>query len=253
MWDWFIGFLTQVLAALADFCGDWGLAIILLTFIIRILLTPLTVRSTRSSAQMQVLQPRMMEIQTQYADDPVRQQEELRKIYSEHKFNPFGGCLPVLLQMPVFFALFQVLKAVPHEAHFYNILPALDGSAASALAAGGIGAAWVYILLDVLFGALTFLPMWINTRNANGGEQQSQSLIMGGVMAVMMMWFGWSVPVGVVLYYNTSAAWGVIQQLFITNRMMEKYKKEEEERMANAPVQVNVVRKEKSPRPHKKG
>lgn len=252
MWEWFIGFLTQVLAGIAGFCGDWGLAIILLTFIIRILLTPLTIKSTRSSAQMQVLQPRMMEIQERYADDPVRQQEELRKIYSEHKFNPLGGCLPLFLQMPVFFALFTVLKNLPAGAHFYNILPALDGSCAGVLASGGIGAAWVYILLDVLFGVLTFLPMYLNTRNSTAGQQQSQTLIMGVVMAGMMMWFGWTVPVGVVLYYNTSAAWGVIQQLFITNRIMEKFKKEEEERLANAPVQVNVVRKEKAPRPRKK-
>ena len=197
MWEWFIGFLTQVLAGIAGFCGDWGLAIILLTFIIRILLTPLTIKSTRSSAQMQVLQPRMMEIQERYADDPVRQQEELRKIYSEHKFNPLGGCLPLFLQMPVFFALFTVLKNVPSGAHFYNILPALDGSCAGVLASGGIGAAWVYILLDVLFGALTFLPMYLNTRNSAAGQQQSQTLVMGVVMAGMMMWFGWTVPVGV--------------------------------------------------------
>ncbi len=154
--------------------------------------------------------------------------------------------------MPVFFALFTVLKNVPSGAHFYNILPALDGSCAGVLASGGIGAAWVYILLDVLFGALTFLPMYLNTRNSAAGQQQSQTLVMGVVMAGMMMWFGWTVPVGVVLYYNTSAAWGVIQQLFITNRIMEKFKKEEEERLANAPVQVNVVRKEKAPRPRKK-
>ena len=69
MWEWFIGFLTQVLAGIAGFCGDWGLAIILLTFIIRILLTPLTIKSTRSSAQMQVLQPRMMEIQERRSEE----------------------------------------------------------------------------------------------------------------------------------------------------------------------------------------
>ena len=72
------------------------------------------------------------------------------------------------------------------------------------------------------------------------------------VMAGMMVWFGWSVPVGVLLYYNTSAAWGVIQTQFITNRVLEKYKKEEAERLANAPVQVHVVRKEQKPRPRKK-
>ena len=154
---------------------------------------------------MQVLQPKLLEIQETYANDPVRQQEELRKIYSEHKFNPLGGCLPMLLQMPIFFALFTVLKQVPTEAHFYGILPSLADSVAQVVATAGFAGAWVYILLDLLFGGLTFLPMWMNTRNSTAGQQQSQTLIMGVVMAGMMVWFGWSVPVGVLLYYNTSA------------------------------------------------
>ena len=167
MWEWFIGFLTTILEGLQHICGDWGLAIIILTFIIRLILTPLTLKSTRSSAQMQVLQPKLLEIQETYANDPVRQQEELRKIYSEHKFNPLGGCLPMLLQMPIFFALFTVLKQVPTEAHFYGILPSLADSVAQVVATAGFAGAWVYILLDLLFGGLTFLPMWMNTRNSD--------------------------------------------------------------------------------------
>lgn len=252
MWEWFIGFLTEVLRLLADFCGDWGLAIILLTVIIRLILTPLMLKSTKSSAQMQILQPKLQEIQETYADDPMRQQEELRKIYSDHKFNPLGGCLPLILQMPVFFALFSVLKALPPEAHFYNILDSLSQSVAGSIAAVGFGGSWVFILLDVLFGVLTLIPMVLNLQMSNNAQQRSQTMIMGVVMAGMMIWVGWGVPVGVLLYYNTSALWGIVQQQFITRRMMEKYKREEEERMKSAPVQVNVVRKEKKQRQHKK-
>ncbi|MCI1665814.1 MAG: YidC/Oxa1 family membrane protein insertase [Atopobiaceae bacterium] len=251
MWDWFINFLTDILAGLAGFVGDWGLAIILLTFIIRLLLTPLTMKSTKSSAKMQALQPRMMEIQERYADDPTRQSEELRKFYSENKFNPLGGCLPMFLQMPVFFALFTVLQKVPAEAHFYGILDSLSQSVSGAISANGWQGAIVYILLDVLFGVLTLIPMLLNTQNS-APEQASQTKIMGVVMAAMMMWFGWSVPVGVVLYYDTSAAWGVIQQVFITQRVMESIKAQEAERLKNQPVQVDVVRKERKQRPHKK-
>jgi YidC/Oxa1 family membrane protein insertase len=251
MWDWFINFLTQALASLADILGDWGLAIIVLTFIIRLLLTPLTVKSTKSSAKMQALQPRMMEIQQRYADDPVKQNEEMRKFYSENKFNPLGGCLPMFLQMPVFFALFSVLKMVPESAHFYGILDSLGQSVQGAVAATGWAGAIVYILLDVLFGVLTLVPMLMNSKNTSP-DQASQTKIMGVVMAAMMMWFGWSVPIGVVLYYDTSAAWGAIQQLFITQRVMDKVKAEEAERLKNQPVQVDVVRKERKDRPHKK-
>lgn len=252
MWDWFINLLTAILDGIHAFCGDWGLSIIILTLIIRILLTPLQTKSIRSSVQMQILQPKMKEIQELYADDPMRQQQELRKIYSEHKFNPLGGCLPLFLQMPVFFALFSALKLLPAGASFYNIFPDLSAIVSQTVATIGPVAAWAYITADVLFGVLTLIPMVINMQNAQGGSQKS-SLIMGVVMAGFMMWIGWgSVPVGVLLYYITSALWGVIQQVTITKHLTNKYKKEEEERLKNAPVQVNVVRKEAKPRPKKK-
>lgn len=254
MWDMFVGFLTEILKGIESFCGDWGLAIIILTIIIRLILTPLTLKSTKSSAQMQILQPKLKEIQEIYKDDPQRQQEELRKIYSEHKFNPLGGCLPLLLQMPVFFGLFQVLRnvsSIDPNACFYGIFPHLGDSAAKMFETGGVAAAWVYILFDLAFGLLTFLPMWLNTRS-NPGQSQSSSLVMGVVMAGMMIFFGWGVAAGVLLYYNASALWGVAQTQFITKRMIDHYKEQEATKMANKPIEVNVVRKEKKKRPTKK-
>ena len=252
MWDAFIKLLYDILAAIANVVGDWGLAIILFTFIIRLLLTPLTIKSTKSSAKMQALQPMMKEIQEKYADDPQRQQQELQKFYAENSFNPLGGCLPLLLQMPIFFALFAVLRnLLPAEAHFYNILPSLSQSLSGAFANGGIQEAWIYIVLDILFGVLTLVPMLVNAKSSEPA-QRNQTLVMGVVMAGMMMWFGINVPVGVLLYYDTSAAWGAIQQTFITRRVLETAKKEHEERMKNKPIEVDVVRKEHKPRQHKK-
>ena len=105
MWDWFVNFLTQVLAFLANTCGDWGIAVIILTVIVRLLIMPLMTKSTASTARMQALQPLLQEIQDKYQDDPVRMNEEMRKFQAEHNFNPLGGCLPMFLQMPIFFAL----------------------------------------------------------------------------------------------------------------------------------------------------
>ena len=82
-------------------------------------------------------------------------------------------------------------------------------------------------------------------------DQRKQQLGMGAIMAVMMAWFGWTIPAGVVLYYNASALWGIVQQYFVTR--MEKAKAEAEQSMQNqSSVTVDVVRKEKKPRPHKK-
>ena len=249
MWQAFIDLLTNILGGLEGVVGDWGLAIIILTVIIRVILTPLTVKATKSSAQMQVLQPRLKEIQEKYADDPQKQQQAMQDFYAHNHFNPLGGCLPLLLQMPIFFALFSVLKQV--EGNFYFILPSLSVSPADAFSQWGLADAWVYILLDILFGVLTLIPMLMNSATSDP-DQAKQTKIMGAVMAVMMVYFGWTVPVGVVLYYNTSSIWGVVQQQFITKKVMEKARVEEEERQLNAPIKVDVVRKEKNPRPRKK-
>lgn len=252
MWDWFINFLTAVLAGIEGFVGDWGLAVIILTVIIRLILTPLMAHSTKSTARMQVMQPKLQEIQERYADNPERQAEEMRKIYADMKFNPLGGCLPIFLQMPVFFGLFTVARQVPADASFFGILPSISLSVSQVIEASGWVAAAPYILFDVLFGVLTFVPMVINV-SAQAETQRSQTMTMGAVMAVMMLFFGWSVPAAVLLYYVTSSLWQVIQQKVITQRVMEKAKAEAEAEAASRPIEVDVVRKEKKARPHKKG
>ena len=252
MWDWFVNFLTQVLEFLAGFSGDWGLAVIILTVIIRLLIMPLMTHSTASTARMQALQPLLQEMQEKYADDPQRLNEEMRKFQAEHNFNPLGGCLPMLLQMPIFFALFTVARNVPETASFYNIIPSLSQSVSGAIAQGGIASAAIYIIFDVLFGVLTFVPMVLNSKSIADEAQRQQSLIMGLVMGGMMIWFGIQVPAAVLLYYNTSAIWQVIQQQLVTNRVMEKVKAETEARLADQPVTVDVVRRERKPRPKKK-
>ncbi|MDO4536561.1 MAG: YidC/Oxa1 family membrane protein insertase [Coriobacteriales bacterium] len=256
MWNAFIDFLTNILTGLYNFSGDWGMAIIILTLIIRLLLTPLMVRSTRSSAKMQVLQPKMQELQERYADDPQQLQQEMSKLYAENKFNPLGGCLPIFLQMPVFFALFSVISSVAKISKgtpsFYNIVPDLSVGPAQVIAEKGWEAAIVYILLDVLFGALTLIPLLLNTRTTTDPTQARTSKMMGIFMSVWMVWIGWGLPSGVLLYYNTSALWQVAQQQFVTKRVLDAAKAEEEAKMANAPIQVDVVRKESRKRPHKK-
>lgn len=252
MWEWFINLLTAILAGIEGFVGDWGLAVIVLTLIIRLILTPLMTHSTKSTARMQVMQPKLKEIQDRYADDPTRQAEELRKVYADMKFNPLGGCLPLVLQMPVFFGLFSVVRNVPADASFFSILPSISLSVAQVVETSGIVTAIPYIAFDVLFGVLTFVPMMLTART-QPAEQRSQSYMMGGVMAILMLWFGWaSCPAAVLLYYVTSSLWQVVQQQLITKRVIEKAKADAAAEAANKPIEVDVVRREKKPRPHKK-
>ncbi len=172
------------------------------------------------------------------------------KIYSEMKVNPLMGCLPLFLQMPVFFALFTVIKNVPADACFYGILPSISNSAAGVVGQMGFAAGAPYIIFDLLFGVLTFVPMLMNANTTP--EMKSQQITMGAVMSIMMIWFGWSCPAAVLLYYVASSLWQVVQQKFVTQKVMEKARAKAEADAANRPVEVNVVRKEKKPRPHKK-
>lgn len=253
MWDWFVSFLTDVLAALAGAVGDWGLAVIILTVIIRLLIMPLMNKSTATTARMQVLQPKMMEIQERYADDPERQMAEMRKFQAEHNFNPFSGCLPMFLQMPVFFALFTVARNVPENACFFNIMPSISISASQAVALYGIAGALVYLIFDLGFGLMTVAQMLMNVKTVPE-EQRQQNIVMGVMMGAMMIWFGWSVPAAVLLYYVTSAVWQIVQQQLVTKRVIAKVKEETEAKMdASQQVEINVVRKERKPRPKKKG
>ncbi|MGN0084966.1 MAG: YidC/Oxa1 family membrane protein insertase [Atopobiaceae bacterium] len=252
MWDWFINWMTSILAGIESFCGDWGLAVIILTVIIRLLIMPLMTKSTASSAKMQALQPKMQEIQEKYQDDPQRMQEEMQKFYSENKFNPLGGCLPIIIQMPVFFALFTVAKNVPSDASFYGILPSISISPSQAVADyGWIGGGLPYVLFVAAFGVLTLLPMLMNAKNMPE-EQRSQNLIMAIVMAVMMVWFGWTVPAAVLLYYDASAIWQVAQQKFVTQKVMDKVKAEQAAKLEAQGRVIEVERREQKKRQHKK-
>jgi YidC/Oxa1 family membrane protein insertase len=249
MWDWIINALADCISFFEGFIGDWGLAIILFTVIIRLLLLPLTLKQQKSMAEMQHVQPILAELQAKYADDPQRLNEEMMKFYFEHKFNPLAGCLPMLLQMPIFFALFSVLRYhVPEDASFYNILPSLPLSASTVFSEQGFVASIPYIIFVLLFGILTFLPMILQ----NNQQQNSMTKIMTVVMTIMMLFVGWTSPAGVVLFWVTSSAWAVIQQQLILGKRNREYQKEEEAEEIVKPVQVDVVRREKKPRPKKK-
>src|SRR5438067_8889388 len=107
--------LIDVFDAVIQFFHDhiglgWGLSIIFLTIVVRTLLLPLTVRQAKSMQGMQKIGPQIKELQKKYKDDKPRQQQEMMALYKEHQVNPFGSCLPLVLQMPVFLALFYMLR-----------------------------------------------------------------------------------------------------------------------------------------------
>ncbi|HEU5085805.1 MAG TPA: YidC/Oxa1 family membrane protein insertase, partial [Roseiflexaceae bacterium] len=109
LWSAFVRLLEQVLLTLFGWTGSAGLSIIIFTIIARLLILPLTIKGLQSSRKMQALQPMMKELQRKYGKEPQKLQEETMKLYREYKINPAGGCLPMLLQLPIFFGVYQAV------------------------------------------------------------------------------------------------------------------------------------------------
>lgn len=234
MWDAFKSLILQFLLWIQTFTGDWGLAIVVLTVIVRAILWPLTAKQVRSTYELQKIQPEMKRIQDKYADDKEKQQEELMKFYSEHKVNPFASCLPMILQMPIFIALYQVLGPVTegmlkkasmgqlsktnlfayldvHNAagSFFGLIPDITQSTATVFKTGFVHAI-PYLILLIIFG----LSMWLPQAMMPGEKSQK---MMGLYMAVFMLWIGWSAPAGVLLYWDVSSLLGIAQQQITQN------------------------------------
>jgi YidC/Oxa1 family membrane protein insertase len=242
--DWFYGI-----------AHDWGLAIILITILFRIIIYPITRKQFKSTYQMQKLQPLIAEIKEKYAGDQQRQNEEMMKIYQEAKFNPLSGCLPMLLQMPLFIALYWVLRDLPQyiqnsdrpasalPATFYGLIPDLAVSPGTVFSEQGVLAVIPYVILVLLFGVSLLIPLLLNK------TKERQTLIMTGVMAIVMIWFGWTAPAGVLLYWDVSSLLGVGQQA-VSRRLLEQ-KDAAKEAVEIKPVKVEVERKAKKARPKK--
>jgi len=206
LWTQFQDIIYAALVWLEQLTGDWGVAIILLTVGIRILILPLTVKQTKSMAELQRIQPKIKELQAKYKDDKEKLQEETMKFYSENKVNPFGGCLPLVLQMPIFFALFKVLRTRSTDAwSFLSIIPNLSLAPKTVFADHGLLAVIPYAILVLLFAVSVWLPQALMP----GDKQQK---MIGAYMAIVMLWFGWTSPAGVLLYWDVSSIWGVAQQ-----------------------------------------
>src|SRR4051812_46953275 len=107
--------LSSLLAFFYGLTPNYGIAIILLTIVIMLALTPLTIKSTRSMLAMQRLQPEIKRLQQQHKNDRQALNEAMMAFYKEHNVNPLGGCLPMLLQMPVFFGLYEAIRGLTHN------------------------------------------------------------------------------------------------------------------------------------------
>ncbi len=254
LWDMFVQLMASAVEGLFNIVHDWGLAILIFTIIFRAILTPLMIKQTKSTYMMQKMQPKIQEIQTRFADDPARVQQETQRLYADAKYNPLAGCLPMLLQMPIFIALFQALRNIQDFVSwdgaftFYGIIPDLLKTP-SEMWEQGIEACLPYIMLMIIFAGATFLPMLFQQTSQ---QQQKTTMIMAVVMTLFMLWVGWSSPAGVLMYWGVSSLLGVLQST-LARRHFKKLDEAKEAEIAEIqPVVIDVTRKPKKKRPTKK-
>ncbi len=195
---------------------NYGLAIMLLTIIIRVVFWPVTHKSTESMKKMQSIQPLVAEMRAKYKDDPKRQQQEMMALYKEHKVNPLGGCLPMLIQIPVFIALFVVLRSAI-ELRFSSFLWIKDLSAPENLFAGMLPFGLSLNILPILMAATM---AWQQKLTPTGGDPQQQKMMM--FMPVIMLVFFYGFASGLSLYWTTNQCLMIVQLLW-----QKKSKKQE--------------------------
>lgn len=226
--------------------GALGLAIIILTVIIRLCLWPLTSSQLKSTQKMAALKPHLDRIKAEHGHDKARHQQEVSKLYKEHNVNPLAGCLPVLLQIPVFFALYNVLNKVvgSNGNDFLNAInsklysPALRLDTIPSTSFLGFnlhdkpsdwGQVGILILLvPLLTGVFQFIQSKMivapqpktAVKKVNGKEGMEDTMAqvssqMTFLMPVMIAFFSYGFPLGLSLYWNTFTIIGVIQQYMI--------------------------------------
>jgi YidC/Oxa1 family membrane protein insertase len=215
--------------------ANYGIVIILLTIIVRLVLTPLTISQTRSMAKMQKIQPALQELQKKYKDDKQKLQQETMEFYKKNNVNPLAGCLPLLLQMPVFFALFQVLRSpspiitnvlgMPFAGNIYmignvkNIFLTIVNTKFDFL--------WMnlnqkdpYYILAILMVATMFISTKMTTTDP---KQKFITYLMPLVFGVI----SFNLPAGILVYWNTTNFWSIGQQ-WIVNRIVKRERTEGE-------------------------
>ncbi|HAT1515108.1 membrane protein insertase YidC [Morganella morganii] len=200
-WLWFISQpLFKLLKFIHSFIGNWGFSIIVITFIVRGIMYPLTRAQYTSMAKMRMLQPKLKAMRERIGDDKQRMSQEMMALYKEEKVNPLGGCLPLIIQMPIFLALYYMLMGSVELRHAPFIGWIHDLSAQDP-----------YYILPILMGATMFVIQKLSPTAVTDPLQQKIFTFMPVIFTVFFLWF----PSGLVLYYIVSNLVTILQQQII--------------------------------------
>lgn len=200
-WDrWVVGPLSDFLDMIAGwFNGSYGLAVLVITIIVRMIVLPLTLKQVKSSKAMQALQPELQKIREKYKDDPKLQQEETMKLFSANNVNPMAGCFPIFIQMPVLIGLYHAIMRNPHissDSFLWLELGKVDP--------------WI---LPIIAALTTFLQQKFMTKMT--GNQMGQMQMLMYIFPVMIFFMSKNFPSALPLYWIYSNTFTIVQNYFI--------------------------------------
>jgi len=229
-WGWFY-FITKPMFWMLDYffrlLGNFGLAILAVTVIIKIIFFPLANKSYASMAKMKAVQPQMLQIRERYADDKVKQQQALMELYKQERINPLAGCLPILIQIPVFFALYKVLfitiemrhapffgwikdLAAPDPTTIFNLFGLIPWNPADVPVIG------VYLMIGI-WPIIMGITMWFQMKLNPSPPDPTQKMIFDWMPLIFTIMLA-SFPAGLVIYWAWNNTLSVLQQSYIMKK-----------------------------------
>jgi YidC/Oxa1 family membrane protein insertase len=244
IWSGLGDLLLQVLEFLYKVTGSYGMAIVIITIVVRLLLYPLNQKQMVSMQQMQKIQPRLKMIQEKYGNNKEKMSQETMALYKEYKVNPAAGCLPILVQLPILILLFNVLRVYKgfEGVSFVGILLGSSTIEGIAKAVGVAAQNGTYGMMSVLTGVM-HNPAGLSNINfymgnlvllisisvltwaqqkLSGAGNNPQMAMMNTVMPIFMAFICLSMPGGVMLYWALSSLVGVVQQYFVMSKTKQE-------------------------------
>jgi len=249
LWGSLVKLFDEILKFSYGFTHNYGVSIILMTILIRLILYPLMQKQMVSMREMQKIQPLMKEVQERYKNNKEKLNQELMKLYKEHKVNPMGGCLPLLIQMPILILLFQVLRVFDYKDKLtgdivggflwiHNQVPEIVKGLLTGNNIGGLAAPEQLIRLpgSGIFGMqyLGIMPFLIGvsmfyqqkmttapptTPGKEGGSAEQTQKMMTIMMPLLIAFMSFNLPSGLTLYWLVSTLLGIGQQYFINKKI----------------------------------
>lgn len=215
-WSWFVGLFKFVLIFFYNQTHSLGWSIILLTLLLKLVLFPTSIKQFQAMHKMKVLQPKLKEIQDKYKDKPEEFQRRTMELYQKEKVNPFGSCLPMLIQIPLFIAIYNLINIPKYLAEPAYLATALHHE----LFLGVLPLTSHNLILAIISGATTYLQQKITMPMTGGDQSQQQAFLY--IMPIFFGYITFTVNAGVGLYWVASNIFSVIQQYLINEYFIVK-------------------------------